>query len=419
MVFKLDAMLKKVVITVITFFYIYNIKFINVPLTSRQIMALSTIVFMLPMMGRQSLFRMRWLLKPLCIGISILMVSVVSSFYNDEDIIGTFFNIPMSVLSNALACLFIIKIGWVSSFRRKYGIDVFVFAILVHNILALLFYISPSLRNVIFSIVDVSFNEATGVGAESNIFTYRLIGLGEGIFFSGGIISSYGLLCSTYMMFSRGRGRVRYEYIVFFLIILITGIFISRTTYLGLLLSAIFALVNVGRLKLMSWLLAAVSALLLGLTFIHYTLTKVDSQITQWGYEVFYNMLKYSEIETSSTNVLLSMFIFPSSLKTWLIGDCLYSMAGGGYYMGIDVGYLRIIYGIGLIGLVLIIYLHYYLFKQMKTKPLDSEDSINRSFALALFFIFLIANLKGVSLQYGYLLFFVISSSWQTKRIVN
>lgn len=57
------------------------------------------------------------------------------------------------------------------------------------------------------------------------------------------------------------------------------------------------------------------------------------------------------------------MYVFPETLKTWIIGDGYFLNPSdidsyytgkiyGGYYMGTDVGYLRFIFYFGLIGLI-------------------------------------------------------------------
>ena len=64
----------------------------------------------------------------------------------------------------------------------------------------------------------------------------------------------------------------------------------------------------------------------------------------------------------SSNDRLKGMYVFPETLKTWLIGDGYFSNPRnidpyfigkeiGGYYMGTDVGYLRFIFYFGLGGL--------------------------------------------------------------------
>ena len=61
---------------------------------------------------------------------------------------------------------------------------------------------------------------------------------------------------------------------------------------------------------------------------------------------------------------ILSMFsILPESYKTWIIGDNMYNLKNG-YYMNTDVGYSRVIFANGLLGLsVFLIFNMYLIFK--------------------------------------------------------
>src|SRR5690606_10079985 len=54
------------------------------------------------------------------------------------------------------------------------------------------------------------------------------------------------------------------------------------------------------------------------------------------------------ELRSSSTDELAEMYRFPKDEKTWWIGDGLIMLENGGYYMTIDVGFLRLIYYFGL-----------------------------------------------------------------------
>jgi hypothetical protein len=82
----------------------------------------------------------------------------------------------------------------------------------------------------------------------------------------------------------------------------------------------------------------------------------------RFAFEAFFNYIERGEFETSSTDRLQTMYVFPESLKTWLIGDGYFSNPYGdpnfigkyigGYYMGTDVGYLRFIFYFGLMGLL-------------------------------------------------------------------
>ena len=86
----------------------------------------------------------------------------------------------------------------------------------------------------------------------------------------------------------------------------------------------------------------------------------------------------------------------PDNLKTWIIGDARYvDSVNGGYYMHTDVGYLRVLWYGGVIGLFL--YLR-QLFRYCRKVYLQSgkDDSI-KLLMLFYFIITLICMWKGLA----------------------
>lgn len=87
-------------------------------------------------------------------------------------------------------------------------------------------------------------------------------------------------------------------------------------------------------------------------------------KLFRFAFEGFFNYVEYGEWETASTDKLRTMYVFPDTLKTWIIGDGYFSnphysdpnyvgkTTKLGYYMGTDVGYLRFIFYFGMIGLL-------------------------------------------------------------------
>ncbi|WP_205629781.1 hypothetical protein, partial [Acinetobacter baumannii] len=59
---------------------------------------------------------------------------------------------------------------------------------------------------------------------------------------------------------------------------------------------------------------------------------------------------------------LTSMFdIYPDNLKTWVFGDVFYRTEDGGYYKNTDVGYFRIIFSGGIIGLIYYMFVSFFM----------------------------------------------------------
>ena len=81
----------------------------------------------------------------------------------------------------------------------------------------------------------------------------------------------------------------------------------------------------------------------------------------RFAFEGFFAIYEDGEWEVGSNTTLKNMIVFPDNLKTWIIGDGYFGNPKGdpnylgeitgGYYMGTDIGYLRLIFYMGLTGL--------------------------------------------------------------------
>ena len=74
-----------------------------------------------------------------------------------------------------------------------------------------------------------------------------------------------------------------------------------------------------------------------------------------FGFEMFIKYFDSGALESESTNIMKDMYIWPTTFKTYFIGDGFYSdpFNSGFYYMGTDIGFLRLIYYFGVLGLLI------------------------------------------------------------------
>jgi hypothetical protein len=104
---------------------------------------------------------------------------------------------------------------------------------------------------------------------------------------------------------------------------------------------------------------------------------------------------------------MLNMYVWPSTFKTYMIGDGLYTdPISKKYYMNTDIGYLRLIYYFGIIGT-----LTYFTFQIILIK---SIYQLNKKFKCTFVIIFLyliILNFKGFTDFFCFLILFLISKS--------
>lgn len=159
-------------------------------------------------------------------------------------------------------------------------------------------------------------------------------------------------------------------YLVAYIIIIIIGNMMARTTTVGMVISILYLIMNSGlhkcvlsqsTRKLWAWM---ASIMLLIIPFVAH---KYNTDINfykdiRFAFEGFFSIFEEGEWEVGSNSQLMNMIVFPDNFKTWVIGDGYFGNPKtdpyyigeltGGYYKGTDVGYLRFIFYMGLTGLV-------------------------------------------------------------------
>jgi hypothetical protein len=206
----------------------------------------------------------------------------------------------------------------------------------------------------------------------------RLYGIGAALDVAG-IRFSVVLILITYMIMNLQQSV--YEkylplYIIAFVMVAMVGNMIARTTTVGLIISiflwAFLAINNFRSTKSGKRIFWVILILVVGVINIVHKYN-VDShfrdQVT-FAFEGFFSLAETGTWDVSSNNNLKNMIVFPETLKTWLIGDGYLENPRAtdpyyvgpyyrGYYMGTDIGYLRIIFYAGTFALLAFIFFFY------------------------------------------------------------
>lgn len=202
----------------------------------------------------------------------------------------------------------------------------------------------------------------------------RLYGIGATLD-TAGIRFSVVLVMITFMlsrMNSSSSKNYMWIYLLSFILIIIIGNMMARTTTVGAILALLYLLytselyklhIAASQKKVWFWLIICVCLVLP--IFIYFYQTDVTIyKYTRFAFEGFFSLFESGEWEVGSNEKLMTMYIFPESLKTWIIGDGYIvnptdvdpyytGNVYDGYYMGTDVGYLRFIFYFGLVGLLI------------------------------------------------------------------
>ena len=155
-------------------------------------------------------------------------------------------------------------------------------------------------------------------------------------------------------------------YVASFFIVVSIGCMIGRTTTIG----AVIALIYWGITLLMGKgeqrrqcrrIFFILGAMLVAFTPVVVYFYKTNPSLNyniRFAFEGFFSLVEKGRWETHSTNILRNMYVFPNSVKTWLIGDGYFDnpeidphyigYRWKGFYQGTDVGYLRFIFYAGI-----------------------------------------------------------------------
>lgn len=158
-------------------------------------------------------------------------------------------------------------------------------------------------------------------------------------------------------------------YFFSFAVITVFGNMISRTTLVGcglfiayILLQYTFNTSNRQTNKRMFYSFCLCLLVAIPSVIYLYDSNPAFRSYLRFGFEGFFSLAEKGEWDVGSNEILWTMYRFPETLKTWIIGDGYMLSADRdpyytgpiylGFYKGTDVGYLRFIYYFGIIGLI-------------------------------------------------------------------
>ncbi|KEQ28188.1 hypothetical protein N180_00695 [Pedobacter antarcticus 4BY] len=140
-----------------------------------------------------------------------------------------------------------------------------------------------------------------------------------------------------------------------FFTIIIIGNMISRTTSTGAGLAILYLMWNTGIVRMIikpnffkfHLIFGFMLILALLITTYFYQSDSIFQGQIRFAFEGFFNWIEYGEWRTGSTDKLNNnMWVWPTDLKTWIIGTGLFD----NWVFGTDIGYCRLIMYSGLVG---------------------------------------------------------------------
>jgi hypothetical protein len=389
---------KNILLNTIVFLYVYDISFAIFPsiLSTKAIIAILGFgIFFVKLFQNGVKLKVNIILFKIGIVTALLMFfSMLSILYNMTSDFE-FLIYAYKVIGTIFAAYFIIqvmkKIKLNSSFFNISSLIVNV--VLIQAFIASIMYLSPDAKYFLYSIQNIKVDFMLA-------FTSRFMGFGSH-FFGAGIVNGMALiLLAILLRHSTFKSREALLLSLKFFIIFIIGMALSRTTIVGFAIACIIIFLpknlsfTISKNKLPFISILVFLPIILGLILKSNPVAfELISPALNFAFEMFVNLYESASFSTRSSDVMLQMYIFPDEIKTWIIGDGLYKNPfEEEYYMHTDIGYLRLIYYFGILGLLVYFTLQYYLLV-----PALKIFKLNYSYIVFIFIYLLILNLKGVA----------------------
>ncbi len=277
-----------------------------------------------------------------------------------------------------------------------------VFCVFVQLCLSLAAFLSPSFYSFLFSI----FADNVYLDNVESFAKMRLIALGTP-FFGSAILNCFILIIAAeYLM----KNEKKYSFFLMVLVIMMLGLFSARSTIFGIACFFGLMLTQFFNKSTYKYFIFGGGVLFCGSIAISSYLQDLEALI-KFGFGF---LTDFSSSQASdSVSDLQSMYgVLPDNIKTWLIGDSLYrDINTGFYYKNIDVGFLRIIFVNGIIGLLVFLFIHFYVLWEINKKYLSTLAK------LCLAGIILLLNAKGVTNLLPYLLLIYLFAIYDPNKI--
>lgn len=385
------------------FFYVYSVKFIFLPLGTRVILGvMGFLLVSFNLLRRYSNLSVELkYLKYLFSLILLIPISILSNVINSTDDYE-FVRYVVSIIVINLAAYFVVHV--LIKLNPKLNFEnlayIVVNAVLFQSLLAMLMFLSLPFKDFIYSLQSISVGDIEKL---NKVNEFRLIGFGS-YFFGAGVIHGFALILIAACLVNGNSISKKFNllFALKFVIVLSVGMMMARTTIIGAFLA--FALLltpqkpfscifnfDLFRTKF-KFVFYSLALPLLLMILLYITIPQMGNlfePLFYFVFEAFINYFESNSFESESTNHLMKMYVFPDEFSTWMIGDGLWTAINGvDYYMGSDVGYVRLLFYFGLLGTFIYLITHFYLIKSV-------FGQISNLLFLIFSLYFIALNLKG------------------------
>lgn len=341
---KID--LKKIGFIFLVFFYVYDVLFSFLPLSTNVLFAIPGFCLLVLHITR-NLFIQKNNVSWIVAVILMLLWSILCVAINQTDFSFLIDEVLRNMFIPFVASFFIVYCGKDYLHSVQDVLKTILFAVIMQSFITIIAFFTPigsfirsfqTLNKRMIDILD------TGI---------RAYGLGSGFDF-GSFVISYGLIITSYFYLTCEKSK-RGLYIAIYILLTFAGLLMARSIILGICFSLVFiVLANTESIKKFIFIIRMVFVVLaiIGAIWLLFPgLFDTYSLTIEWISEIF-------DLSSSRTyNVIFNdMYFVPESFRTWFIGDGLYLNESGAPYMNTDPLYMRYLLFFGVPGLIIFIF---------------------------------------------------------------
>ncbi|WGZ91677.1 MAG: hypothetical protein QJT80_04190 [Candidatus Thiocaldithrix dubininis] len=301
----------------------------------------------------------------------------------------------------------------ISSYQKRYGgkwlfylLNHIVICTVINGLFVIIFFLFPTSASLAASILDYT-NQNDWIITQHRIFDLSM---------GGGSSGSYVFS----IVFIIGLFKLKHEnnklnYIYLFIILLSTALMGRAGFYFELLYILLFLFtrkISIGLFLFYISLPLILITLSLNIEQILQVIktTAISNPFFAWSFEALISYIEFQEFTTGSQNALNSMWHIPSNQFHLFFGDGNFGRTEHLAYVASDIGYVRLLYALGIFGTILIIAPIILLIVKIINQ--HNKDVINFKWiaivTLASLFIFNLKELHIASRGSGVLIFLII-----------
>lgn len=334
---------------ILLFLFLFTIKFSFLPIGTVPIYALLGLsIFILNLSKRINYViipkqLLNLLLSYLFLIIALFIALIINNTF-DFGLILFFTKTPILVF---FATWFLVYLAYRWQISLNVLLKMIVFLYFIQMVCVTIFFLNPHIAYNALSLIDMG-ERMDKITKE--LIGFRAFGFGFGYDFGTAQLTC-ALIIAIYLYFTEERRYIKYLYITLYSCLI--GIFVARTMFISIAFLFLFFIFFPSKYKYRkakAFLLFILLVFLLVSFLITYVDFKKYETTIQWVFEFFTHSLTNKQETTGSLHILLNDMLFYPGDKTFIIGDGLFGTDK--YYMGTDIGFMRLILYFGILGLL-------------------------------------------------------------------